>query len=247
MRKWKLWCLGATILIFICGIVGTSVLNSAPDAGLEAVKSVTDLLKLPVHIEWAQGDTLFGIPTESGSDDVETASSVLDSLINDKQDYIEEAANSDLKILATATGKLDITKNTVGQKVIVDQVIQGDEILSAGSTCTVWIDYGLQVLDETITYRNILNLMQQDKQYLIFLENNPLNDVSGHKDFRLASDQFGYLIVPFTPDKPLPDSSRYEEYSVWVKYPSFVATDEIAQARNQIIQNLMQRYGFYEE
>ena len=54
MKKWKLWYLGIGILFLICGIVGAVVLNTAPDAGLTAVKSVADLSNLQVRIEWAQ-------------------------------------------------------------------------------------------------------------------------------------------------------------------------------------------------
>lgn len=246
MRKWKRWYLGIAILFLVCGIIGAAVLHTAPDAGLAAVKSVADLSNLQVRIEWAQGDIVYGVETEAGLEDVETAASVLEDLINNQQDYIEQAAASDLIVLATATGDLDITDSTVGQKIIVDRVIQGNDLLSAGSTCMVWADYGLQVLDGMITYRNIQNLMQPETQYLIFLENNPLNEVSGEKNFRLVSNQFGYLPVPFTPDIPLADSVRCDDYAAWAQYPAFVATDEIAEARNQIVQNLLRMYGFYE-
>lgn len=247
MRKWKLWYLGIAILFLTCGIVGAVVLNTAPDAGLAAVKSVADLSNLQVRIEWAQGDIVYGVETEVGLEDVETASSVLEDLVNNKQNYIEQAAASDLVVLATATGDLDITDSTVGQKIVVDQVLQGNNLLSAGSTCIVWADYGLQVLDGTITYRNIQNLMQPETQYLIFLENNSLNEVSGEKNFRLVSNQFGYLPVPFMPDIALADSVRCGDYAVWAQYPAFLATDEIAEARNQIVQNLLQMYRFYED
>lgn len=246
MRKWKLCYLGIAILFFVCGIVGAVVLNTAPDAGLADVKSVADLSNLQVRIEWAQGDTVYGVETEAGLEDVETASSVLEDLSNNKQNYIEEAATSDVIVLATASGDLDITDSTIGQRIRVDQVLQGNDLLSAGSTCMVWADYGLQVLDGTITYRNIQNLMQPETQYLIFLENNSLNKVSGQKNFRLVSNQFGYLPIPFTPDVPLADSVRCDDYAAWAQYPAFVATDEIAEARNQIVQNILQMYGFYE-
>lgn len=246
MRKWKLWYLGIGILFLICGIVGAVVLNTAPDAGLAAVKSVADLSNLQVRINWAQGDIVYGVETEAGLEDVETASSVLEDLVNNQQDYIEQAVASDLVVLATATGDLDITDSTMGQKIVVDQVLQGDDLLSAGSTCMVWVAYGLQVMDGEIVYRNILNLMQPGTQYLIFLENNSLNEVTGEKNFEVVSSQFGYLPVPFTPDTPLPDANRCGDYAVWAQYPAFVATDEIAEARNQIVQNLLHMYGFYE-
>lgn len=134
----------------------------------------------------------------------------------------------------------------MGQKIVVDQVLQGSDLLSAGSTCMVWVDYGLQVMDGEIVYRNTLNLMQPGTQYLIFLENNSLNEVTGEKNFMVLSNGFGYLSVPFTPNTPLPDANRCGSYALWAQYPAFVATGEIAEARNQIVQNLLQMYGFYE-
>lgn len=246
MKKWKLWYFGIAIMFLTCGILGAALLNTAPDVGLAAVKSVADLSNLQVRIEWAQGDIIYGVETEMGLQDVETASNVLKDLINNKQNYIEEVTASGLVILATATGDLDITNGTVGQKIVVDQVLQGNNLLSVGNTCMVWADYGLQILDGTITYRNIQNLMQPETQYLIFLEDNPLNEVSNEKNFRLVSNQFGYLPVPFMPDKALTDSVRCGDYAVWAQYPAFIATDEIAEARNQIVQHILQTYGFYE-
>lgn len=110
----------------------------------------------------------------------------------------------------------------------------------------VWQEYGLQVIDGEIAYNNVLNLMQPGKQYLIFLTDQSLNRVSDDRNYLVASTWFGYLPVPFSPDVALPDDSRYDLYAEWADYPAFLATPEIAQARNAITVELLQHYGLYE-
>lgn len=246
MKKQALWYLCTAALFLICGIVGALILSAAPDTGLAKVRSVSDLYGLRVRIEWAQGDTLAGVETESGLSDIETAAGELADLTDNKQQYIEGSSGADLILLATATGGLDITNGTTGQEIKVDEVIRGSDMVSVGDTATVWTDYGLQVLGGEIVYRNIQNLMQPGKQYIVFLDSSPLNGIGGGNNFRLASYKFGYVHVPFKPDTALPGSIRCENYSVWAEYPSFVATDEIASARNEICKSLLQMYGYYE-
>ena len=175
----------------------------------------------------------------------ETAALALEDLTGNQQQYVQEMLAADLAVLATATGELDITSSTLGQEIVVERVLQGNG-LDAGSTCTVWQEYGLQVIDGEIAYNNVLNLMQPGKQYLIFLTDQSLNRVSDDRNYLVASTWFGYLPVPFSPDVALPDDSRYDLYAEWADYPAFLATPEIAQARNAITVELLQHYGLYE-
>ena len=189
MKKWQIWyvCLGA--LFLLSGVVGCLLLHFAPDAGLAGVKSVANLARLPVRLVWAQGDVVEGN---------ETAALALEDLTGNQQQYVQEMLAADLAVLATATGELDITSSTLGQEIVVERVLQGNG-LDAGSTCTVWQEYGLQVIDGEIAYNNVLNLMQPGKQYLIFLTDQSLNRVSDDRNYLVASTWFGYLPVPFSP------------------------------------------------
>lgn len=231
MRKWKLWYLGIAILFLISGIAGAVILRSTPDAGLAEVGSIADLMDCTVHITAVEGDT----DPQLG----------LADLVENRSLYVEEAVSAQIAVLATATGNLDITNSTFGQEVVVDQVYRGEEHVSPGTTCMVWDNYGLQVMDGVITYRNVYNLMQPGEQYLIFLEKNPLNEVGGGKNFPLASIYCIYLPVPYTPDVALPDGNRTGPYAQWANYPAFAATAEIAGARNQITQEILRAYGLY--
>lgn len=236
MKKWQIWyvCLGA--LFLLSGVVGCLLLHFAPDAGLAGVKSVADLARLPVRLVWAQGDVVEGN---------ETAALALEDLTGNQRQYVQEMLAADLAVLATATGELDITSSTLGQEIGVERVLQGNG-LDAGSTCMVWQEYGLQVIDGEIAYNNVLNLMQPGKQYLIFLTDQSLNRVSDDRNYLVASTWFGYLPVPFSPDVALPDDSRCDLYAAWADYPAFLATPEIAQARNAITVELLRHYGLYE-
>ena len=48
-------------------------------------------------------------------------------------------------------------------------------------------------------------------------------------------------LVPYTPL----DGNRTGPYAQWANYPAFAATAEIAGARNQITQEILQAYGLY--
>ena len=180
MKKWQIWyvCLGA--LFLLSGVVGCLLLHFAPDAGLAVVKSVANLARLPVRLVWAQGDVVEGN---------ETAALALEDLTGNQRQYVQEMLAADLAVLATATGELDITSSTLGQEIVVERVLQGNG-LDAGSTCTVWQEYGLQVIDGEIAYNNVLNLMQPGKQYLIFLTDQSLNRVSDDRNYLVASTWF---------------------------------------------------------
>lgn len=231
MRAWKIWYLCIAILFLFTGIAGFFLLHTAPDAGLADVHTVSDLMELEVFLEWAEGDT--------GS-----ASSLLQDFTKNKQAHIERATSADLVVLATATGNLDITGATYGQEILIDQVLQGSGI-SDGSACTVWNSYGLQVMDSKIVYRESLNLMQEGKQYLLFLSEPSLNAITKEKYYLLANSWFGYLPVPYTPNTPLPDRVRSKPYAQWANYPVFLTSSEIANARNEITQELLAYYGLY--
>ncbi len=255
MKKWMLWYVGIAVLFVVCGIVGAAVLNTAPDAGLADVKSVEDLADLQVRIGWAQGDMQYGVQIDEDTFvDIDPTSIEIENYTKNKQEYIklytalDEPDAPDLVLLATATGNLEITDYTTGQEIVVDKIFKGEELLSVGDTCKVWSSYCLQVMDGVITYRSVLNLMQPQTQYLVFLEDNPLNDYTSDKNYEFISlmSDFKYIAVPYTPDKALPSADRCADYATWAQYTAFVAKDEIADVRNELRQIILQAYGLYE-
>ncbi len=233
MTGWKWWYVGIACLFVLTGLTGALLLSRAPDAGLTQVHSVEDLQSRTVRLEWAQGDPVDGAPDADLS---------LKSLIDNEPQFIEQATQADFAVLATATGKLQVTRDTLGQEIRVESIVKGNPGTAPGQTCYVWNGYGLQVMGGEIVYRNILNLMQPGKTYLVFLQDNQLNDLRSRKAYYLAADNFAYLSVPFQAFTALPTDNRTAPYSQWAPYGAFLSTQQIAAQWNHIAQEILEAY-----
>lgn len=234
MKRRLVWYITICVLFLASGFAGTVILATAPDAGLSSVHTIDDLKRHKVRIEWAQGDPVDGMAMENV---------LVNDFTKNKEKYVSELSSSDIVVVAKATGKIEVTNGTIGQEIIVSTVLQGEEHIAADSVVMVWDDYGLQVLDGQIVYRNVLNLMQPSNEYLLFLNANTLNSIQKDKHFNLASTFFGYCEIPFEKEEVLRDNNRVAKYSDWIDYPSFISSEEIAIARSEIYLELCTFYG----
>lgn len=246
MKRWK-WYYGAMAAVFLlCGLWGAVERLRAPDCGLSQVDSVEDLMELPVRIGYAEGENRqMGIT----GDPVQLA-----FYQQQGESLIQQTMGASVVVLARSTGELTVTSGTLMQGVVVEQVLQGDAP-QAGEPCRVWMDSGMNFMDDAfdpnaepaITYRNMLNLMQPGETYLLFLEPDGLNDLSGQPNYHVVEDtRFGYLPVPFREESPMEDLSpegRIRPYAQWSTLPTFVASQSIADARNAIAREILSRFG----
>lgn len=245
MKRWK-WYYGAMAAVFlICGIWGAAERLLAPDCGLSQVDSVQDLMELPVRISYAEGENRqMGI-----TEDPEQ----LAFYQQQAESLIQQAMGASVVVLARATGDLTVTSATLMQRVTVEQVLQGDAP-QPGAPCQVWMDFGLKFTDDSfdpmaepaITYPHFLNLMQPGETYLLFLEPDELNGLSGQPNYHVVEDfRFGYLPVPFREEIPdLSPERRIRPYAQWSRRPTFVSSQSIADARNAIAKEILSRFGF---
>lgn len=233
MSGWKWWYVGIACLFALTGLAGALLLRRAPDVGLAQVGSVEELKSRTVRLEWAQGDPVDGVPDADLS---------LKDLIDSERQYIEQATQADFAVLATATGKLQLTRDTIGQEIQVESIVKGEPGIAPGQTCYVWNDFGFQVIGGEIVYRNILNLMQPGTTYLVFLQDNQLNDLRSRKAYYLAADNFAYLSVPFQEFSALPTDNRTALYAQWAPYGAFLSTQEIAAQWNHIAWEILKAY-----
>lgn len=229
MRGWKWWYVGIACLFVLTGLAGGLFLSRAPDAGLVSIHSVDDLRRRTVRLEYAKGD--YG-----------DENTLLKSLAEESGHFVQQATDADFAVLATATGNLELTNSTMGQEIRVESILKGQPGTAPGQTCYVWNDFGLQVMGGEIFYRNVLNLMQPGKTYLVLLQENGINELRSRKAYYLAADDFAYLAVPFQEFSALPTDNRTDQYSVWAPYGAFLATEEIADQWNRIARDILAAY-----
>lgn len=230
MKKYFYWIV---LGIFLISLLAAFVLvRTAPDCGLAEVRSVSDLMDKQVRMEWATGDP---------SPDVSYIPNYATGIRNGTESIIQQAKECALVVLATAGEKLDVTDGTTGQEVTVDRVLQGTGI-TAGESCMIWRSYCLQEMDGEITFREVTNILEPGKQYLICLEENPLNEKTKTKNFPVSFSS-GLIPADGTKVEALPKGMRTAEFREFAGYPQFAATEEIAQALNEQNQAILAAFG----
>lgn len=229
MEGWKKWYIVIAVVFIVTAIAGKIIRTQAPDTGLAEVGQLEDLLSLPVELEYALGD--------NGSKDV-----VVKDLTQNQESYVRQAEEADIIVLAESTENLQFTTGTYGQEIRVSSVIKGSEWIDQNEKCWVWRNYGMEVMDGKIVYRNVLNLMQTGS-YLVFLKRNQLNEYRAEKEFQTASEYFGYLQIPESKAQPIKQNQRNTLYKEWSELSIFTVSEEIADAWNQIAEILIQKFA----
>ena len=198
----------------------------------QLLSCVSDLMDKQVRMEWATGDP---------SPDMSYIPNYATGIRNGTESTIQQAKECALVVLATAGEKLDVTDGTTGQEVTVDRVLQGTGI-TAGENCMIWRYYCLEEMSGVITLRSTTNLMEPGKQYLICLEENPLNEKTKTKNFPVSFSS-GLIPADGTKVEALPKGMRTAEFREFAGYPQFAATEEIAQALNEQNQAILAAFG----
>lgn len=224
MKKLAITCLISIGMFIIAIVISAVLLAQQPDAGLADIHSLSDLMDVPVTVEYLEGQEL-------------TSSKPADRYLKNTMDYYDRYSHSSLILLVTPTDELQITNGTIGQTVIIDEVIRGKA--KAGSTCRIWVDYGLQVLDGVITFRNRQNLMQEGKQYLVFLQDAKVNRWRSLKEYMYTDSFFGCIPADYDGEIVF-SGSRTQLYRDLAKYPNFVLNQETASAREKVTKKLLQ-------
>lgn len=237
MKKYFYWMVLGIFLL--SALVAFLLVRTAPDCGLAEVRSVSDVMGKTVRIYWAEGDPVNVGPDEPAPPKIDYAAQIREYTAS----TVEQAKGSKLVVLATAGEKLDVTDSTMGQEVTVDRVLQGTGI-TAGENCMIWRYYCLEEMSGVITLRSTTNLMEPGKQYLICLEENPLNEKTKTKNFPV-----GVAMIPAdgTKVEALPKGMRTAEFREFAGYPQFAATEEIAQALNEQNQAILAAFGLGKE
>ena len=228
MEGWKKWYIWIVAVFLLTAVAGKVIMARTPDVGLAGVKTIDELSGRQVKLEYALGDG-------------ESREALIESLTKNQDEYVRQAEDADIIVLAKSTGALKFTTVTYGQEIRVVSIIKGNEWINENETCWIWRSYGMEVMDGQIVYRNVLNLMQ-DGTYLVFLNSNQLNAYRTEKEFQTASEYFGYLPIAGVEVQPIKENQRNVLYKEWSEIPVFISSKKVAAAWNEIAEMLLNKF-----
>ena len=228
MEGWKKWYIWIVAVFLLTAVAGKVIMARTPDVGLAGVKTIDELSGRQVKLEYALGDG-------------ESREALVESLTKNQDEYVRQAEDADIIVLAKSTGALEFTTGTYGQEICVSSIIKGNELIDENETCWIWRSYGMEVMDGQIVYRNVLNLMQ-DGTYLVFLNSNQLNAYRTEKEFQTASEYFGYLPIAGAEVQPIKENQRNVIYKEWSEIPVFISSKKVAAAWNEIAEMLLNKF-----
>ena len=228
MEGWKKWYIWIAAVFLLTAVAGKVIMARTPDVGLAGVKTIDELSGRQVKLEYALGDG-------------ESREALIESLTKNQDEYVRQAEDADIIVLAKSTGALKFTTGTYGQEIRVVSIIKGNEWINENETCWIWRSYGMEVIDGQIVYRNVLNLMQ-DGTYLVFLNSNQLNAYRTEKEFQTASEYFGYLPIAGVEVQPIKENQRNVLYKEWSEIPVFISSKKVAAAWNEIAEMLLNKF-----
>lgn len=229
MEGWKKWYIWIVAVFLLTAVAGKVIMARTPDVGLAGVKTIDELSERQVKLEYALGDG-------------ESREALVKSLTKNQDEYVCQVEEADIIVLAKSTGVLEFTTGTYGQEICVDSIIKGNEWIDENETCWIWRSYGMEVMDGQIVYRNVLNLMQDDGTYLVFLNSNQLNQYRTEKEFQTASEYFGYLPIEGAKVQPIKENQRNVLYKEWSEIPVFISSEKVAAAWNEIAEMLLNKF-----
>ena len=209
------------LLVFAIG-VGIYFRATVKDCGLVKVKHVDDIKPGMVTLEYAiEKDGHFG---EDGI-----------------QNGINELEQAPMIAIAKATGKLNLTRGSYGQEIIIEKVIREESDISQGDTAWIYQSFGLEEMEGKVLFRNCLNIMRPEIEYLVFLQASPLNPYQKEQVYTLMNDTFGYVCLDGVETKNL---SMYEkvDFVELNEYEFFAVSEKVTTELNEARKTILEKY-----
>lgn len=218
-----IWC--SFILIICC--IALFFKKRIYDTGLSDVQSITELSKLqPIQLEYIW--------------DIESENQIVDSFKSSKSNIIAECKSADIIAIINPTGNLDLHPNSIGQEIKIKEILRGNEYATAGQKNFVYQSYGFITDTNNIIYRNTLNLMYPENEYLIFMNVSDLNQYRSDTTYILVSSDFGYINIEGTGTKAISaDEPSFQELE---EFEFFSASEKVARVINEIQKELLELY-----
>lgn len=165
----KIWIVSLFSITAIVLVLGFFVKLNFKDSGLSEIKKFKDLDTSDIRIE-----NPLGLVNEE---------LIYNQYANHQNEIIEILSNSSIIAIVTPTGNLDIGEGSLGQEFIVNESIKGN--VANGEKGTFYLFSGFNVNERLkINYNEIVNLMNPQHKYLLFLEESQLNSYTKSRYFK---------------------------------------------------------------
>lgn len=228
-RNRSMFYLLCILVVCVTAAAGYVLRSRIHDSGLASINHVEDLENRDIRIEYA-----FGKDVEENF--------TIDDFPGGRADP-DFISTADVIAIVTPTGVIDQSYGSLGQEILVKQVIQGDDYAEVGRKSRVYGGEGFFLDGGKIKYINTLNLMYPGNDYLIFMDRTPLYEYEVEPTYTLKSWTFGYIKVNAGQRNSLPDEdySRFA-FSELKEYEFFSVSDKITNMLDDCMNEIVERY-----
>lgn len=217
----KIWIVVLLSITVIVLVLGFFVKFNFKDSGLSEIKNFKDLDKSVIRIE-----NPLGLVNEE---------LIYNQYANHQNEIVKILSNSSIIAIVTPTGNLDIGEQSLGQEFVVNESIKGNMV--NGEKGTFYLFSGFSVNEQLkINYNEIVNFMNPEHKYLIFLEESQLNSHIKSRNFKSVVPPSYFCLSESTStlisenDKTL---SSYKNSEFFVKSPRLL--NELYKLKESII------------
>ena len=168
---------------------------------------------------------------------------------NDKgsiQNGINELEQAPMIAIAKATGKLNLTRGSYGQEIIIEKVIREESDISQGDTAWIYQSFGLEEMEGKVLFRNCLNIMRPEIEYLVFLQASPLNLYQKENVYTLMHHALGYVRLDGVETKPLP-MFGIKDFVELIDYEFFAVSEKVTTELNEARKTILEKYATMQE
>lgn len=214
------------VLLFITIVFGVVFRIQIPDCGVSKLSNIKDVQERSIRLDYA-----WGKGTEEGLDS---------NFGTDGSRY--GVASAEIIAVVSPTGNIIQTDSTMGQEFTVKKIIRGDNFISIGQTAYVYVYFGFRAVDGEIRFLNTLNIMYPGNDYLIFMDQSPLNDYQQKTAYVLKSDWFGYMKTEGRDTLTLKENYMDYNFSDLEDYEFFSTSDVVTKFLNAARDELRSQY-----
>lgn len=143
--------------------------------------------------------------------------------------------------VVSPTGNLDLFMGCL-QEFTVKEVIKGDDFISEGQKGYISTTFGFYLDEEKIEYNEVINLMQPEYEYLVFLEESPLNDYQKKDIYYMTSDNFGCVRTDNHRTETLDMDYQKYDFNDLKEYEFFSTSEKLTETWNNVMEKIRDRY-----
>lgn len=221
MKKWFTYQL---LIIFIVLIFGQICKANFIDHGVYKMKTIED-----------------GYSLECGVDYILDKKD-LDSFLKYQNLYIEPLDKYPIAVVGKPTGNIQQAIGSFGQEIIVEKVIKGTGI-EEKSRYYIYNSYGFNVnSDNKLVYYDIMNVMNTDSYYLIFMNASELNPLTSVDSYTSMGYFFTYLNISIDRSFPVKGDLNSIKYADLKDSEFFARSQEIIDQIHIIKHKIIEKY-----